>query len=294
MTRRPRPSTTKGEVDGSRTPWERQPLGARLRALREAAGVRQIDLAARLGITQGRISRLEMETTVPTTDLVARYLDALGVADEVRQDLFDRLIEQRTEVATWRRLHRAGLRAHQQRYADQDRVATTVRNWCDRVVPGLLQTPDYIRAMCTVWDVPGLTDVEGIVAGRLERQEVLHDRSKRFAFLISEVVLRTTDVPREVMQDQLDRIVVASLAAHIDVGVIPATAMIPASTDFRILDDQAAVIDLDTREIRITEPEEVARYLDIFGRLHSRSLRGEDLADLVRDVRRGLPPLDTT
>jgi hypothetical protein len=167
-----------------------------------------------------------------------------------------------------------------------------VRNWSDRVVPGLLQTPDYIRAMCAVWDVPGLTDVEGIVDGRLERQRVLHDRSKRFAFLISEVVLRTTDVPPEVMQDQLDAILVASLMSHVELAVVPAAAMVPASTDFRILDEQAVVIDLDTREVRITEPNEIARYLDVFDRLRARALRGDALADLIRDVRRGLagPP----
>jgi transcriptional regulator with XRE-family HTH domain len=292
VTRRPRPSTTTGAVAGSTTPSQRHPLGARLRALREAAGVRQTDLAARLGITQGRISRLEMETAVPTTDLIARYLDALSVSEGVRQDILDRLVEQRAEVATWRRLHRAGLREHQRRYAEQERAAKVVRNWSDRVIPGLLQTPDYIRAMCAVWDVPGLTDVEGIVDGRLERQGVLHDRSKRFAFLISEVVLRTTDVPPEVMQDQLDAILVASLMSHVELAVIPAAAMVPASTDFRILDEQAVVIDLDTREVRITEPDEIARYLDVFDRLRARALRGDALADLIRDVRRGLagPP----
>jgi transcriptional regulator with XRE-family HTH domain len=288
---RARTSTAPGEVAGSSAPSERQPLGARLRALREVAGVRQAELAARLGITQGRISRLEMETAVPTTDLVSRYLDALGLDEDTRQDILDRLVEQRAEVATWRRLHRAGLREHQRRYAEQERAATAVRNWSDRVVPGLLQTSDYTRAMCAAWDVPGLSDVEGIVAGRAERQEVLHDRSKRFAFLIGEAVLRTADVPRTVMEGQMDRILLAALTGHIEVAVVPASAMVPASTDFRILDDQAVVVDLDTREIRITEPEEVARYVDIFERLRARSLRGEALADLIRDVRADLSGL---
>lgn len=284
MSRRPRPSTTTGEVAGSTVPRERRPVGARLRALREAAGVRQTELAARLGITQGRISRLELETLVPTSDLVARYLDALGAPESVHQAILDELIKQRVEVATWRRLHRAGLRQHQQRYGTMERAASTIRDWSDHVVPGLLQTSEYIRAMCRAWDVPGLSDVEGIVTGRLERQEALHDRSKRFSFLLGEAVLRTRDIPPEVMREQLDAIVLASLASHIELGVIPDGVMVPSSTDFLLLDDQTVVISLDTREVVIREPEEVARYLDIFERLRARAVRGADLAELVRSI----------
>jgi transcriptional regulator with XRE-family HTH domain len=263
-------------------------VGARLRALRQVAGLRQGDVAAKIGITQERISRLELQALVPTGDLVGRYLDALGATADVRQDILDELVEQRAQVATWRRLHRTGLRQHHRRYAEEERAATVVRNWSDRIVPGLLQTADYARAMCAAWDVPGLTDVEGIVAGRLERQEILRDRTRRFVFLISEVALRTTDIAAEVLAEQLDAIVLTGAASHIEVGVIPATVMVAASTDFRILDDQVVVIDLDTREVRITEPEEVARYLDIFERLRARAVRGAALAELIRDVRRGL------
>jgi hypothetical protein len=80
--------------------------------------------------------------------------------------------------------------------------------------------------------------------------------------------------------------------SHVEVAVVPAAAMVPASTDFRILDEQAVVIDLDTREVRIAERDEIARYVDVFDRLRARALRGDALADLIRDVRRGLagPP----
>ncbi len=282
MSRRPRPSTVAGEATGSTQPSERRPVAARLRALRQAAGIPQTELAARLGVGQGRISRLELETVLPTTDLVARYLDALGASADVRQDILDELNEQRIEVATWRRLHRAGLRAHQQRYGAMEESAAAVRVWTDRVVPGLLQTPEYIRAMCRFWDVPGLRDVEGIVRGRAERQEVLRDLNKRFCFLIGEGVLRTPDIAPQVMREQLDRILLASVMSHVEVGVIPLAAMLPSSTGFTMLDDQVVVISLDTREVVIREPEEIARYLDIFERLRARAVRGAELAELVR------------
>lgn len=288
MSRRPRPSGTTREVGAATTPSERRPVAAQLRALRQASGISQTELAARLKIGQGRVSRLELETVLPTTDLVTRYLDALGVTSDVRQDILDELVEERVEVATWRRLHRAGLRQHQERYGAMERSATAIRDWTDRVVPGLLQTPDYIRAMCRVWNVPGLSDVEGIVAGRLERQKTLHDRTKRFSFLLGEAVLRTHDVSGEVMQDQLDTILLASLMSHVELGVVPLGAMLPCSTGFMIMDNQTVTISLDTREVVIHEDAEVARYLDIFERLRDRAVRGEALAELLRDVRRNL------
>lgn len=284
MSRRPRSSTAVGEVGGSSTPSERRTVGNRLRVLREAAGIRQTEMAERVGISQGRISRLELESQTPTVDLVTRYLDALGASPEVRQDILDQLAEHRVEVALWRRLHRVGLREHQHRYGALERSATAVREWSEHLVPGLLQTPDYTRAMCRVWEVPGLTDVEGIVKGRTERQEVLRDLSKRFSLLFGEAALRTSDVPAEVMREQLDRILLASVMSHVEVGVVPVSAMVPCATGFTLMDDQTVLISLDTRELAIHEAEEVVRYLDIFERLRARAVRGAELAELVRGI----------
>jgi transcriptional regulator with XRE-family HTH domain len=268
-------------------PSEPRPIGPRLRALREAAGVSQSALASRTGIRQGRISELELAARVPTTDLVTRCLDALAVPADVRQDVLDQLIEHRAEVALWRRLHRAGLRQHQQRYADMERSATTIREWADHVVPGLLQTAAYTRAMCRAFATLAVTDIESIVSGRAERQQVLRDRGKRFVLLLGEAALRTHDIPAEVMDEQLDSILLTSAASHVDVGVVPLGAIVAAGA-FLALDDQAVMVQLETRELTIREPDEVTRYLDVFERLHTRALRGEALADLIRDVRHGL------
>jgi hypothetical protein len=114
---------------------------------------------------------------------------------------------------------------------------------------------------------------------------VLRDRTKRFSFLLGEAGLRTPDIPPEVMQEQLDSIVLSSVMSHIEVGVVvPVAALLPCSTSFLILDEQTVVISLDTREVVIREPEEVARYTDIFERLQKRAVRGADLAEVVRSI----------
>jgi transcriptional regulator with XRE-family HTH domain len=87
VSRRARSSTAVGEVGGSSTPSERRTVGNRLRVLREAAGIRQTEMSERVGISQGRISRLELDSQTPTVDLVTRYLDALGALQGADADL---------------------------------------------------------------------------------------------------------------------------------------------------------------------------------------------------------------
>jgi transcriptional regulator with XRE-family HTH domain len=274
-------------VGGSSVPSGPRPIGLRLRQLREAAGITQTALSTLTGIRQGRLSELELAARMPTADLVNRYLDGLSVSADVRQDVLDELIEHRSEAALWRRLHRAGLRQHQQRYAQTERAATVIREWADFVVPGLLQTADYTRAMVAARANPAITDVEGIVAGRAERQEVLRERSKRFAFLIGEPALRPTDISPEVMEGQLDAILLAAAASHVEVGVLPVGAMLPA-TSFLILDTSTVMIELETRQLTIQEADEIARYVAVFDLLSRQALRGDTLADLVRAIRRDL------
>jgi hypothetical protein len=166
--------------------------------------------------------------------------------------------------------------------------AAAIRCWSDRVVPALLQTADYTRAMCDVYAVPGLTDVAGIISGRELRQEILGDRRKQFTLLIGEAALRTRDVPADVMADQLDRILLLAAMRHIEVGVVPVHVMVPASTDFLVLDDRVVVIELDTTELTIRETDQVKRYLHIFECLRARAAQGADLADLLRGIGAGL------
>ena len=293
--RRPSPSALPGEAAGSSTSHHGRPkdIGLRLRDLRKAAGVNQTELAHRLGIGQARMSRIELGTHVPTTDLVSRVLAALNSADDVRQDILDQLAELHVEVSTWRRLHRGGLRKHQDRYGAMEASASEIREWSDGVVPSLLQTSGYITAMCETWDVPGLVDVDGIVAGREQRQEILRDRTKRFAFFMNEAALRCRDIPSEVMAEQLDRILLLAAMRHIAVGIVPRDVMVPASTAFVVLDDRAVLIDLDTTEVIIREPDQVSRYRDIFDRLTARAVTGRALAALVQEIAGTLAEADS-
>lgn len=69
---------------GRLPPWEIDPLGYRLRGVREEAGLTQAELAARLGVTQQAVSRAEQWSANPTVALVARWAEACGGDLEIR------------------------------------------------------------------------------------------------------------------------------------------------------------------------------------------------------------------
>jgi transcriptional regulator with XRE-family HTH domain len=263
---------------------QRRAFGDRLRRLRREAKLTQRELAARAQISQSRISEWETGGVTPEKASIEALADALGVSPAARAELLDHLAQLHVEVSTWRVLHRAGMRSHQDRYGSMEQSSSEIREWSGSTVPGLLQTSDYVRTMCETWDVPGLVDVDGIVAGREHRQEILAERTKRFQFLMGESALRCRDIPAEVMAEQIDRILLLAAMRHIEVGIVPRDVMVPAATGFDVFDDRLVLIDLDTTEVIIRDPDQVARYLDIYERLRVRAVRGADLADLVRTI----------
>ena len=93
-------------------------------------------------------------------------------------------------------------------YIAMEDAATDVRTWHPALVPGLLQTPAYVRAVCVAsedWTDPD--EIEPIVAVRMKRQDRLrHDVPLRLHALISEAVLRQQVGGPEVMRQQLNHL----------------------------------------------------------------------------------------
>ncbi|WP_306292934.1 Scr1 family TA system antitoxin-like transcriptional regulator [Streptomyces tsukubensis] len=73
-------------------------------------------------------------------------------------------------------------------------------------IPGLLQTPEYVRGILKGWD---LTEdaLAKMVGARLRRHDVLHDEGRSFHFLITESVLHWEIIKARPMAVQLDKII---------------------------------------------------------------------------------------
>jgi transcriptional regulator with XRE-family HTH domain len=258
----------------------RAAFGTRLREIRENAGLSGTDLAAHLSWQQSKVSKIETgKQTATDTDVVA-WLQAAGVSESVVEDFRAELRELQIAQFAWRRQLREGHRATQERLVRDDRNATTMRGLVTMAVPGLLQTPDYARAIfrsqAELLDVPA-DDVEDSVAARMARQQVLYDRTKQIEFLITEAALANPVCAPEEMVGQLDRLssVIGVVPARI--GVIPAGHTVPhlIPHGFWIYDEEVRFESVSGSQ-RTTDADEVALYAKLLDRLWTVAVEGDE------------------
>jgi transcriptional regulator with XRE-family HTH domain len=193
----------------------RQVFGAMVRFYREKAGLGRQELARRICKSVSLVQAIELgdrtATSEVTEDLEA-VLDAGGALARLRKEIGTGLGYQAFPV--WF-----------QEWAHKESQAATLRWFEPLIVPGLLQTAEYARAIFRTRF--GATDeqVEEQVVARMRRQEVLTRREPASLWVIlDEWVLRRPVGGRYVMQEQATRLVEMARLPHVMIGVIPADA----------------------------------------------------------------------
>jgi len=146
-------------------------LGAEMRAMRAAAGLTAAQLGKQIGRSRADISRLENGHVVDQADMM-KILDALSV-DGDRWTQIMTIAREASEKGWWESHKAMGER--QAMYANLEAGAATIREYQQTFVPGLLQTPEFVRARTAAAATlePMAGTVEGVLAGRAGRQRML-------------------------------------------------------------------------------------------------------------------------
>jgi transcriptional regulator with XRE-family HTH domain len=188
-------------------------LGAELRRARAAAGFSsQEALAAKLGFDRSVVAKAETGERPPTPEVLTAWCDAC----QLNEDLFARLavLARRADgpAPTW---FEDWLRA--------EREAHTLRIWQPLIIPGLLQTPDYARALFLATGADD-TRADELVALRLERQAIM-DRADppHIIIVLDESALRRLVGSPAIMSEQLTHLAGLSERRDISVEVVPAS-----------------------------------------------------------------------
>lgn len=268
----------------------RSELGAALRALRNASGKEAKAVARGAVMSASKLSKVETGKLSPSADDVDRILTAIGVSDDVKAEYMDAARAVATQATAWRLIQRAGLHKAQQRLRETEARTGLLRVFQPALVPGLLQTPEYMRAILSRHDDLTAETVRQTVSARLERQAALYDGTKRFQFVITEPVLRWLIVPNLVMAGQLDRIASASRLPNVDVRVVPLVGRkhdIPNHA-FVISDDRTVSVETVHAEVGVTDPRDVALYVAKFDGFAQAGVRGNELRGLLESVREDL------
>ncbi|MEV4627504.1 helix-turn-helix transcriptional regulator [Micromonospora sp. NPDC049523] len=264
----------------------RRRLGAELRRLREAAGVTIEVVAERLECSQSKISRIETGHTTATVRDVRDMISIYGIVGAESEDLLQ--IAREARQKGWWASYSTVLTSA---YVGFEAAAGSIRAYEQQVVPGLLQTEDYAKAMIRSAR-PDITadEVEQRVRVRLSRQSLLHQDDPIDVW----VVLDETVVSRpvggdEVMRDQLKRLVEAADQPNVTIQILPFDVGAHAGMDgtFTILDfpepgDPPVVYaENATGGLFLEKPDELQKYAFIFDHIRAAAIRPEDSVALI-------------
>ena len=275
-------------------------LAVEVRALRAGAGLTAAQLGKRIGRSRADISRLENGHVVDQAD-VMKILDALGVEGE-QWTLIMTIAREAGEKGWWESYRAMGDR--QALYANLEAGATSISEYHQTFLPGLLQVPEFVRARVEADSTLGpmtTSTVDGVLAGNAGRQRMFRrPGGPTLDVIVDEVAVRRLTAPPEIMKKQLFHLASAVNAdPKVNLRVLPVDAGIERFTVSRCTfmmftypdpDDPAVVaIETVTSDVILTEPAQVAPYGQLFRRLAAAALPPADSLDLLTKAATELP-----
>lgn len=257
-------------------------LSRTLRQLREAANLSGVQAGKKAGFSQAKVSRLEGGLNVPTRKDVETLAEVYQASPEVRQRLVQLTEDMRAGL---RRvvLNRGGSE-FQARIARIEEASEHVRTFAPTVVPGLLQTEAYARA---VFSSGTLTEaqIEQAVAGRMERQRLLGAAGHRFTLLTTAGALGWCARSPAVMVEQADRLA-GPQPPNVRIGVVPwgtPATVFPMHT-WDMYDQRGVTVGLVHSTALLTAPQDVATYDEMFRALEAMAVFGDEASEVFRRV----------
>ncbi|MFF5403556.1 helix-turn-helix domain-containing protein [Streptomyces misionensis] len=266
----------------------RRKLGAELRTLRTGAGLTSGEAARLVGWHQSKVSRIETGSSgVKPADL-RLLLDAYAVRDAQLRELLLMLAgsENGGDRDRWWHAYRGVLPPTYRDFISLESQARAMRTLETTVVPGLLQTAEYARAV-TRAAVKDLDEerLDALVEVRLARQDVLRSNPPlELCAVLDEAVLRREVGGPEVMARQLERLMEAALLPQVRLQVLPfgAGAHVGLTGPFVIFsfpstsDLDVVVLDQLTSSLYLERKEDLRAYSEAFQTLQEHALSPHD------------------
>ncbi|WP_103530562.1 helix-turn-helix transcriptional regulator [Streptomyces sp. SM11] len=272
-------------------------LARRLRELRSLAGLTHADIAKVLGSAESKVGRIEnAQSGIRLPDLRA-WLDATDVTDPAERAEIEELSREAKKKGWWSRYTNAVDSAYAA-YVAVEWDAAELYNVETNLVPGLLQTPDYTRALIRL-QAPDATDehVETQIKVRAERRQILtREHPLQLWVVIGEGVLRHRVGSPEVMRAQLESLVEDSRKQNIELQVLPqddpmnaclfgpfVIMSFPASTETSIIYTESP-----TSTVYYEEAADVETYTTLFRRLNMAAANVSKSRALILDAIQGM------
>lgn len=264
-------------------------LAGELKDLRDQAGLNTREAAVKVGMSASTLNRLENGGRTIDPEEVSALLVAYGVTGVERE----RLLSSAREVnlpGWWETSGSGGLPKELPPLIGFEAEAVAIADVSMLLVPGLLQTADYIRGVMTATGVVK-PDVETMVAARLGRQAVLtRPQPPRYLAILDEAVVRRPVGDSQVMADQLRHIIACARKPHVDVRVLPFSHGAHTGLDgtYVVLEFAKArtIVHLEHKRssLFVDEPDDVAPFHTATDTLLATALGPADSLEFLADV----------
>jgi transcriptional regulator with XRE-family HTH domain len=264
-------------------------LAAELRRLRSEAGLSREQVESQTGVNEGTLYRVETARARPQRRTLTALLDLYGADEAVKADLLE--VARSSGGQGWSRPYDWQLPGEYAAYISFEAEARAVHNYESLFIPGLLQTPDYGRAMVQ-GVLPNATaqEVEQRVQTRAERQKLLDaENPLELWAVMDEAAIRRRVGGPQVMAGQLDHMAQEAQRPNITVQVItfgsgahPGMPGSFAHMDFRDdLGPDLVYVDTLAGDIFLETDDDIHRYRSMFERLRAIALSPAETIRLI-------------
>ncbi|MFI1358506.1 Scr1 family TA system antitoxin-like transcriptional regulator [Streptomyces sp. NPDC020898] len=213
---------TAGEMEREPDPSDSlRTFGAVVQALREHAGYSRAEFGDLVRYSKHTVESVELGRRMPDESFVELGEEATGNTGALRKS------------ARFLTRGDAGLAVWFRRWARFEKVAVSLCTYECRLVPGLLQSEEYARAVFE-GTIPVVTDgeLEALMARRLERQRMLYTRpTVPFSFIVEEHVLRRRFGDAEQMRGMFDHVLEHSAPRNVTLQIMPLEGGLHACLD---------------------------------------------------------------
>ncbi|MHA6760048.1 helix-turn-helix domain-containing protein [Streptacidiphilus sp. PAMC 29251] len=267
-------------------------LGSDLRQLRRKANLTAESVAEELGFSQAKISRIESGAVrVARTDLKA-MLALYGITDATEVENYVQAAKDAKTQGWWLAYEDALPREYRD-FIALEAGASNIRTFEGMIVPGLVQTPEYIRHIIMAGPAvlpPG--HVDSLIKVRVERQSILeNEHPPKLWIIVTEGALRQLVGGAAVMVEQLRYLARLTEQSNITLQVLPFAAGAHAGVqssfvlfDFPSTDPSIACVANLTGTLFMDQPGQLEAFSGAFDNLRAGALSPADSLALIQQI----------
>jgi transcriptional regulator with XRE-family HTH domain len=267
-------------------------LGEGLHQVMKDAGLNMSQVARQLDWSPSRVSRLLSGKRGGSGYDVSAFLAACGAKTAAKDRLMELVEDQYRK--SWFQQHGVRLPKQVRALINHEKEATAIRQFEYTLMPGLLQTGVYFRALLTESGRVPEEEIGGRVASRLGRKNIFSKPNPpEFTFFIHEFALRLPVGGASVMAEQLHELLQMSVRPNINIRVVPTSLGGHAGTagSFTLMEFKEikpiVYLDSETSSLFLEMPLEIAAYESILDALEKTALpEGQSKAFLEKLAKR--------